>query len=60
MIQSTRDEYVTAREYRELEAAARPPKKLALIEAANHRFTDKIAELRDQYIAALAWIQSHG
>jgi type IV secretory pathway VirJ component len=60
MIQSTHDEYVTEREYRELEAAARPPKKLALIDAANHRFTDKIAELRSQYVAALAWMQSNG
>ena len=60
MIQSTRDEYVTERDYRALEAAARPPKKLALIDAANHRFTDKIQDLRAQYIAALAWIHSNG
>jgi dienelactone hydrolase len=59
LIQSMRDEYVTERDYRALEASARPPKKLVLIDAANHRFTDKIAELRNQYIAALAWIQSN-
>jgi type IV secretory pathway VirJ component len=58
MIQSTRDEYVTERDYRELEAAARSPKRLALIDAANHRFTDKIQELQAQYLAALAWIVS--
>ena len=56
MIQSTRDEYVPERDYRELEAAARSPKKLALIPASNHRFTDKIPELRKEYTAALAWI----
>ena len=60
MIQSTHDEYVTERDYRQMEAAARPPKKLVLIDAANHRFTDKIAELRAGYIAALAWIHSNG
>ena len=60
MIQSTRDEYVTERDYRQLEAAAGPPKKLALIDAANHRFTDKIQELRAGYLAALAWIRSNG
>jgi type IV secretory pathway VirJ component len=56
MIQSTHDEYVTEHDYRELEAAAGSPKKLALIDASNHRFTDKIAELRQQYLAGLAWI----
>ena len=56
MIQSTKDEYVTEREYRELEAAAREPKKLALIDASNHRFTDKMDDLRREYLAALAWI----
>jgi type IV secretory pathway VirJ component len=59
MIQSTRDEYVTERDYRELEVAARPPKTLALIDASNHRFTDKIPELRQQYAAGLAWIASN-
>jgi fermentation-respiration switch protein FrsA (DUF1100 family) len=57
MIQSTRDEYVTEGEYRALEAAARAPKKLVLIDASNHRFTDRVAELRSQYFAALAWIR---
>jgi hypothetical protein len=56
MIQSTHDEYVTERDYRELEAAARPPRKLVLIEAANHRFTDKMPELRNEYLVALAWL----
>jgi alpha/beta superfamily hydrolase len=59
MIQSTRDEYVTERDYRELEAAARAPKTLVLIDASNHRFTDKIPELRQQYVAGLAWIASN-
>lgn len=56
MIQSTKDEYVTEREYRELEAAARQPKRLVLIDASNHRFTDKLDDLRREYERALAWI----
>jgi hypothetical protein len=56
MIQSTRDEYVTEADYRTLEAAARPPAKLVLIEAGNHRFTDRIAELHREFMSALAWI----
>lgn len=56
MIQSTTDEYVTERDYRELEAAARQPEKLALINAGNHRFTDKISDLRREYLSGLNWI----
>lgn len=56
MIQSKRDEYVTESDYRKLDAAARQPKKLVLIDAANHRFTDKQTELRAEMLAALAWI----
>ena len=57
MIQSTRDEYVPEHDYRQLEAAAGPPKKLALIDASNHRFTDRIDELRARYMAGLAWLR---
>lgn len=56
MIQSTKDEYVTEAEYRELIAAARAPKKLVLINASNHRFTDRLPDLHREYLAALAWI----
>ena len=37
----------------DLEAAARPPRTLILIPASNHRFTDRIADLRRAYLAAL-------
>ena len=56
MIQSTRDEYVPEADYRKLDAAARAPKRLVLIPAANHRFTDKQTELRAEVLAALAWM----
>ena len=56
MIQSTKDEYVREADYRMFESSARAPKRLVLIEASNHRFTDKLPELRAQFLAGLAWI----
>ncbi len=57
MLQSRKDEYVPEADYRALEAQARAPKKLVLIDASNHRFTDRRKELRAEYLAALAWIE---
>ena len=45
MIQSKKDEYVPTSEYERLLALAKEPKKLVLIDAANHRFTDRRPEL---------------
>jgi hypothetical protein len=60
MIQSRRDEYVSEADYRRLETIARDPKRLVLIDASNHRFTDRLPELRRDVIAGLAWIASGG
>lgn len=56
MIQSVKDEYVSEADYRAIERAARSPKTLTLISASNHRFTDRIPELRRAYADALAWV----
>ena len=56
MIQSVKDEYVPQGEYEQLNRTAREPKKLVLIAASNHRFTDRRPELRAAYLAGLAWI----
>jgi fermentation-respiration switch protein FrsA (DUF1100 family) len=56
MIQSLKDEYVSKAEYDRLFMMAREPKKLVLIDARNHRFTDKRAELVASYATGLAWI----
>ena len=58
LIQSTKDEYVPEADYRRLYDTARDPKKLILIDASNHRFTDKQKELRGAYADALDWIRS--
>ena len=56
MIQSTKDEYVPQIEWERLLATAREPKKQILIDASNHRFTDKRPELSVAYAAGLRWI----
>ncbi len=60
MVQSVKDEYVTEGDYRRFEAVARDPKRLVLIDASNHRFTDRIPELQRQLLAGLAWIAAGG
>jgi type IV secretory pathway VirJ component len=60
MVQSTQDEYVAEADYRRFEALARDPKRLVLIEASNHRFTDRIPELEQQLAAGLSWIARGG
>jgi len=57
MLQSRKDEYVPEADYKALEAQAKAPKKLVLIDASNHRFTDRRKELRAEYLAAIAWIE---
>jgi type IV secretory pathway VirJ component len=57
MIQSTKDEYVTEADYRRFESLARPPRRLVLIDASNHRFTDRRAQLWQQFLAGLAWFR---
>ena len=58
LIQSTKDEYVPEADYRRLFDTARDPKKLFLIDASNHRFTDKPRELRAAYASALDWVRA--
>jgi type IV secretory pathway VirJ component len=56
MIQSTKDEYVPKAEWELLIATAREPRKQILIDASNHRFTDRRPELGAAFTAGLSWI----
>jgi len=58
MIQSTTDEYVTEADFRTLERAARAPKRLVLVDAGNHRFTDRLPVLRQGVLEGLVWMQN--
>lgn len=59
MIQSTKDEYVAEADYRLLEHVARDPKKLVLIGASNHRFTDRRPDLQREVVSCLAWMREN-
>jgi pimeloyl-ACP methyl ester carboxylesterase len=58
MIQSAKDEYVKEEDYRLFERLAGAPKRLVLIDASNHRFTDRLPLVRQQLLAGLAWIRN--
>ena len=56
MIQSKKDEYVPPADYEKFRAVAKEPKQLVLIDASNHRFTDRRAELSNAFSAGLEWM----
>jgi alpha-beta hydrolase superfamily lysophospholipase len=60
MIQSRRDEFVPERDFRMFEQIPSSPKQLVLIDASNHRFTDRRPELASQIRAGLAWLGNPG
>jgi alpha-beta hydrolase superfamily lysophospholipase len=55
-IQSTHDEYIPQEMVKRLFAAVPEPKRLILIDASNHRFSDKTDELRQRLNEALRWL----
>ena len=59
MLQSRKDEYVPESDYQRCHENARDPKKLVVIDASNHRFTDRRPELQREYLAALEWLQAN-
>jgi alpha-beta hydrolase superfamily lysophospholipase len=58
MIQSSTDEYISDADRARLLSAAKAPKRMIMIPAANHRFTDKLPELRSEMLSAIAWVNS--
>jgi len=57
-IHSTHDEFVPLPEIRAILAQAREPRRLWVIDAANHRFSDNQPELQRRLKEAIAWIES--
>jgi dienelactone hydrolase len=57
-IHSTHDEFVPRSEIEQLLGRAAEPKKLWIIEAADHRFSDNVDELDRRLLEAIAWIAS--
>src|SRR5262245_54263868 len=56
LIHSTHDEFVPVDEVRRIYDVAREPKRLWTITAADHRFSDRLAEFDSRLLEAIAWI----
>jgi dienelactone hydrolase len=55
-IHSTRDEYVPLPEAQQVLEVAREPKRLWVVSASNHRFSDNVAEFDRALLDAITWI----
>ena len=55
-IHSTRDEFVPLSEVQRVLSAAREPKKLWIVSAGDHRFSDNLAEFDRRLLEALGWV----
>jgi len=55
-IHSTHDEFLPLEQAKSMFARAREPKKMWVIEASNHRFSDNRSELDARILEALDWI----
>jgi pimeloyl-ACP methyl ester carboxylesterase len=56
-IHSTHDEFVPADEIARVMAAAHPPKRLWMVDAANHRFSNNQQGLDRALLEAIAWVR---
>jgi fermentation-respiration switch protein FrsA (DUF1100 family) len=59
-IHATQDEFVPLAEVQQLLAAAREPKRLWIVKASNHRFSDNLAEFDRRLLEAIAWVRQRG
>jgi pimeloyl-ACP methyl ester carboxylesterase len=57
-IHSTRDEFVPLPEARRVLDAAREPKRLWVVQASDHRFSDNRREFEARLLDALAWVKA--
>jgi hypothetical protein len=59
-LHATHDEYVPLEEVKRLMGLPGGPRKLVVIDAADHRFSDQGPELQKAILEALAWIDAGG
>ncbi|HEY7513761.1 MAG TPA: hypothetical protein VIC87_04760, partial [Vicinamibacteria bacterium] len=59
-LHSTHDEFVPLDEVKALLALPGGPRRLWVIEAADHRFSDNLAELRRRLLEAIEWTAAAG
>lgn len=58
-IHSTSDEFVSLMEVKQVLERASEPKRLWIIKAANHRFSDNLPELSARLLEAIDWVRQH-
>lgn len=58
-IHSTKDEFVPLAEARRVVDSAREPKRLWVIQASDHRFSDNLAEFDQRLLDAITWVRSN-
>lgn len=58
-IHSTQDEFVPLAEVQRIMTAAQEPKRLWIVKASNHRFSDNLTEFDQRLLEALDWVRQH-
>ena len=58
-IHSTRDEFVSVADIHRVFDAAKEPKRLWIVKASDHRFSDNLAEFDRRLAEAIAWVTQH-
>jgi len=58
-IHSTQDEFVPLTQIQKVFDVAREPKKLWIVKASDHRFSDNLQEFDRQLLEAIAWVTEH-
>lgn len=58
-IHSTHDEFVPVTEVERVMKAANEPKRLWIVNAANHGFSDNLDEFDRQLLEAIVWVKAH-
>ncbi len=58
-IHSTHDEFVPVAEVERVLQAAKEPKRLWIVNASNHRFSDNLDDFDRQLLEAIAWVKAN-
>lgn len=58
-IHSTNDEFVPVTEIQNILSRARDPKRLWIVQASNHRFSDNVQEFDRRLLEAVAWVKQN-
>jgi len=59
LVHSTHDEFVPAADIEAIFQTAAPPKRLWMVAASDHRFSDNVAEFDRRLVEALDWIRAN-